>query len=587
LSNTLIIERALKDLILNNKREFVALISGEWGIGKTYFWNEFKEKYLQNQKNVVYISLFGLNSLDEIKHEIIIQLSKYTKYLNKYRDKIKSLKGGNIKSNDISLSISGQIVNSSLSLFSTNDFKNIVICFDDFERLSEKISLKDVMGLISQFKEQKECKVLMILNEKELNKLSDIDGKKHDEIFALYKEKVVDYTFQYQPSFNKVFDIVEKDIEYFNKEWIYDFFKKIDLKNIRIMKQVIYHLNHFNFIEAYQLEDEVIKEFVEIALKLFIFKAKCNYTFKELNKILEYHSKKVFMPTLQKEFGIDIDKEIPHNKKYENCIEKNQYILYSDDTDKTKDIEKIIYTFIDTYFIDRKKLKKLLNDNNNFVKNYYLRDTITTLRNNFYEDFSTTNEVLSQNILTELKKNRTTLYKLYSYENFKDIIDFIKQFIKDKTIDSIEEEFIKKYIEENYLTAKYNYNNSLEIIQKTYTWADKYILKLQKSHQVNNQNNIFDIFQQIIDRENLGLTLTDGYKLSNVSVKEYKELILSSKDFVNLLIKFLSKHKHSWQELEQAQENIKKALIEIKNMNDDFSWKVDEIVKKSQISLEY
>ena len=587
MSNTLIIERALKDLILNNKREFVALISGEWGIGKTYFWNEFKEKYLQNQKNVVYISLFGLNSLNEIKHEIIIQLSKYTKYLNKYRDKIKSLKGGNIKSNDISLSISGQIVNSSLSLFSTNDFKNIVICFDDFERLSEKISLKDVMGLISQFKEQKECKVLMILNEKELNKLSDIDGKKHDEIFALYKEKVVDYTFQYQPSFNKVFDIVEKDIEYFNKEWIYDFFKKIDLKNIRIMKQVIYHLNHFNFIEAYQLEDEVIKEFVEIALKLFIFKAKCNYTFKELNKILEYHSKKVFMPTLQKEFGIDIDKEIPHNKKYENCIEKNQYILYSDDTDKTKDIEKIIYTFIDTYFIDRKKLKKLLNDNNNFVKNYYLRDTITTLRNNFYEDFSTTNEVLSQNILTELKKNRTTLYKLYSYENFKDIIDFIKQFIKDKTIDSIEEEFIKKYIEENYLTAKYNYNNSLEIIQKTYTWADKYILKLQKSHQVNNQNNIFDIFQQIIDRENLGLTLTDGYKLSNVSVKEYKELILSSKDFVNLLIKFLSKHKHSWQELEQAQENIKKALIEIKNMNDDFSWKVDEIVKKSQISLEY
>jgi len=191
-----------------------------------------------------------------------------------------------------------------------------------------------------------------------------------------------------------------------------------------------------------------------------------------------------------------------------------------------------------------------------------------------------------QVILTELKKNRTTLYKLYSYENFKDIIDFIKQFIKDKTIDSIEEEFIKKYIEENYLTAKYNHNDSLEVIQKTYTWADKYILKLQKSHQVKNQNNIFDIFQQIVHRENLGLTLTDGYKLSNVSVKEYKELILSSKDFVNLLIKFLSKHKHSWQELEQAQENIKKALIEIKNMNDDFSWKVDEIVKKAQILLE-
>jgi len=582
-SNKLIIERALKDLIFD-EREFVALLSGEWGIGKTYFWNEFKQKYLHNKKNIVYVSLFGVNSLDEIKNEIIIQLSKYTKYLNKYRDKIKSLKGGTLKSDDMSLSIGGAIINSSLSLFSTNDFKNIIICFDDFERLSDKVSLKDVMGLISQLKEQKECKIIMILNEKELNKLSDIDGKKHDEIFALYKEKIVDYTFHYQPSFDEIFTIVKEDITYFKTEWIYNFFEREDLKNIRIMKQVIYHLNHFEFIKAYQLENEVVKEFGEIALKLFLFKSRCNYTFQELEKMLKYHSDKVLTPMLNKEFNLKMNEKVPNNKKYEACIEQNSYILYLKDTIQKKDIQKIIYNYLDNYFIDKKKLNELLSDNNKYVKNYYLRDTIATLRNNFYEDFSTSNEQLSQNILTELETNKNSLHRLYSYEDFKEIIDFIKQFINTKIINSIEEEFVKKYIETNYLTAKYAYENPLKIIQETYTWADSYILKLKESHQITNKENISDIFQQIIDKKSL--TLTDGYKLSNISVKEYKELILSSKDFVNLLIKFLSKHKGSWEELKQAQTNIKKALIEIKNINDNFSWKVDEIVKKTEIFLE-
>jgi hypothetical protein len=55
----------------------------------------------------------------------------------------------------------------------------VIICFDDFERLSSKIDLKDIMGLISYLKEQKICKILLIMNEKELDKLGSIDGKKY------------------------------------------------------------------------------------------------------------------------------------------------------------------------------------------------------------------------------------------------------------------------------------------------------------------------------------------------------------------------------------------------------------------------
>jgi hypothetical protein len=42
------------------------------------------------------------------------------------------------------------------------------VCFDDFERLSPSIKLEEVLGFIAELKEQKECKVVMILNEGKL-----------------------------------------------------------------------------------------------------------------------------------------------------------------------------------------------------------------------------------------------------------------------------------------------------------------------------------------------------------------------------------------------------------------------------------
>jgi len=83
MSNKQQIEISLKNLILNNDREFVAMLSGEWGIGKTYFWKEFTKEYLKD-KDVVYISLFGKNSLADIETDIVAKLYKYNKNLKKY-----------------------------------------------------------------------------------------------------------------------------------------------------------------------------------------------------------------------------------------------------------------------------------------------------------------------------------------------------------------------------------------------------------------------------------------------------------------------------------------------------------------------
>lgn len=65
-----ILEKQLK-LILkddNLKEGVVISLQGNWGIGKTYFWDEFA-KHSWNENQQVYISLFGKHKLDDIKNK--------------------------------------------------------------------------------------------------------------------------------------------------------------------------------------------------------------------------------------------------------------------------------------------------------------------------------------------------------------------------------------------------------------------------------------------------------------------------------------------------------------------------------------
>ena len=44
-----------------------------------------------------------------------------------------------------------------------------MICIDDIERHGKNLELRDVLGLITQLKEQKRCKVCLILNDEALD----------------------------------------------------------------------------------------------------------------------------------------------------------------------------------------------------------------------------------------------------------------------------------------------------------------------------------------------------------------------------------------------------------------------------------
>ncbi|PHS40039.1 MAG: hypothetical protein COB07_04785 [Sulfurovum sp.] len=343
MSNTRQIDISLKNLILDDDREFVAMLSGEWGIGKTYFWKKLftKEELKKSKKSITYLSLFGYSSIQSIKNDIVLKLSKEETTKAIFADAFRHFRttSGTKEGDESSgLSLSGSIISSALSIIPEKSLKGSIICFDDFERLSDKVSFKDVMGLIAQFKEQKECKVVIILNEGELS-------DENQKIFSRNKEKIVDYNFHYQPSQKELFVAIKEDIEkitWCEYQTIYNFFEKIYLKNIRIMKQALYLLEKFSFIKSESYDKKVIDEFVKIALNIFVFRITSNFSYQELQDFKEYKTK-ILSETLFSDNKKIV--RVPNFDKYLNSYEGIPYYITNDN------IEKILYNFIETYYI--------------------------------------------------------------------------------------------------------------------------------------------------------------------------------------------------------------------------------------------
>ena len=569
MSNKKQIEASLKSLILDGDREFVAMLSGEWGIGKTYFWKEFTTKHLK-EKNVVYISLFGKNSLADIETEVVTKLYRYNKGLKKYSKHLDTV--SNMASKAIGLPINVS-AGSLLSLFSPSDFKNIIICFDDFERLSDKVALKDVMGLISQFNEQKECKVIMILNKKELDKLSGIDGKKHDEIFALYKEKVVDYTFHYKPNQKELFEAIKEDIEkiaWCEPQTIYDFFEKIELKNIRIMKQALYQLNYFSFIGSENYDNKVLNEFVEVALNLLVFKAKSNHTYTEVQNMQKVEAE---------------DATIVVN---ENPIHQHTKLYYFPLPyfHQKEELEEIIDIYIDTHLLYQEELLTILKAYNDKLDNNSIRDQIFTIYNEARFSFSSNLSQCAKKIFNLLKNNKTTIPYIFAPMNLELYLNFIVEHNSSIMTKEFRDGLIKLYIDfkPDGERNRFSLIDYEKFIEKFYPHLMTY-LEDAIEEETKEQININDI-QAKLDKfsSHTSYNNQDIKFLNSLSSAIYKQHIEESEDFYNEVTAFLSIRIST--ELNKTTKNLKKALLELSKENKDNAWRISMFTQEANINLE-
>ncbi|WP_227062547.1 KAP family P-loop domain protein [Acinetobacter pittii] len=246
--NTLQKEQRLKELLENNirneKNGTAIAITGSLGIGKTFFWRSFLDKQLSDERvykndNVfnrkyAYVSLFGLESLSDLRTQIYSSIESYHSSIE-IPKWIKSLPSIFKDTRITQLGINAPVKLIDSLMFA--QVKDAIICFDDFERMSNKLDVKDVMGLANYLKLEKNCQIILILDE---DKTETENKRKYGD----YKEKLIDETI----ILNSVEPLIRANTKGIDEQLVnlmIDFAEKLDIHNFRFFQKVIKLFRYF------------------------------------------------------------------------------------------------------------------------------------------------------------------------------------------------------------------------------------------------------------------------------------------------------------------------------------------------------
>jgi hypothetical protein len=261
----------LKGFIKDEQANYALLLTGKWGIGKTYLvQHEMDGKVMEvGERYKIYISLYGVQTLDEVRKKIFMALkaresnstleqfetmellsdltfdfiseTKYVKGISKARDTYKKR-----RSNDF------------LSYLK----KTYVLIIDDIERTNIDADL--LLGLVSNFAEHPNVKVILVANEERL--IANLREKDKHLLYKNIKEKAVGETVVYEPDVNKIVpEIIEETVgsedgeyrEFMNesKGIIMQSFEYYGERNFRTLKHGLIKFKKFYHV----LEECIVK----------------------------------------------------------------------------------------------------------------------------------------------------------------------------------------------------------------------------------------------------------------------------------------------------------------------------------------
>lgn len=437
------IEKRLLEIM--RRRDPVAVaITGEWGIGKTYFWNHFKENSYEEfgLRKYAYISLFGIDSLDSLKYEIAIK----TQGVSQSKDKLKGAKSlfnkaldaidlSKIEGSGLSLNIGKSLITSTLS----NLVSDTVICIDDIERKSDKLSIRDIMGIINDLKLEKSCQVIVILHQERVN-----------DTFQEYKEKVFDEFLIIDDNWKTIENIANNDIIL---PILKIFYEEIKVRNIRIYEKSIrdykYIVSNSDFLDKSSrekiLKNILILRWIDYSHPVMHY---------EENKELKVNISYIF-EICEKILRNDIIAILPNEEKGFNTLRKYIGSFYSlflyDDWAKT--ILDILYNYDISQDSIKNITEKDLYINSKDSNSFLLRQLIDEFNSLKIEDnyCDRLYQALSRTVEIEnLREAEYFEFYLNILKNF-EREDLAKKFEKD-----VENLIDKKISVDNYQSVKTN-----------------------------------------------------------------------------------------------------------------------------------
>ena len=241
---------------LVQKTNYALLINGKRGTGKTYFMKHTVQSMIDNMLidrdkegyyTAIFISLYGLKSVDEISFHLAVAIKPYLKHLTIQSG---SVLAGILARGLVNLSGAGTVeeyvdaIKSAVSAdVKSSDF---VLIFDDLDRMSGSFSVDEFIGFVNSMVEHENNKVIIIADELKIEQ---------KELYHAAREKSIGVVVDFRSDFpGSVSDIVnsrfKEDTKFLGvfkelKEDIFKVFKQWKSDNLRTF---IYFLNHFQVI---------------------------------------------------------------------------------------------------------------------------------------------------------------------------------------------------------------------------------------------------------------------------------------------------------------------------------------------------
>ena len=459
---------SILDYIRSDYTDYAIMLNGEWGSGKTHFWNNKIRKKIESMQlngkryTTIYMSLYGISNLEEISKKIFIETTQLMdKNLRKFMDAHgqttipEYAKTGLDMANFFGVTQNGDKIDYA-DFFSTEDK---VLCFDDLERAN--VDVIDILGYINNFVEHDHIKTIIICNEKELStklKSSNLEMKTfiatylldrqgelnkadkpmvekiQDKIEHVFdkandyeriKEKLIGETFEYAPKFDYIINGIlmryENDPELIrfyreNTKLIISTFERSGTRNLRILKHA---LNDFK-----KIFDMVNKNYPNtshrIMQTMLIFTIAVSFEIKA-GKV----TKSKFM-------------NIKDNEEYKSILVSSRVLM--------DNRQFYIKEFDSTYYYNFKAEYRFFK----FIE-YYIRTRIFDMKI-FKDDMETIRNTVDTENLPGYKRLLTEEYWKISDDDFDDVIEDVIQDIKEGNIELID--IVKIYAYLSYFSRK-------------------------------------------------------------------------------------------------------------------------------------
>lgn len=487
--------KKFRNISLNNGEKNIILIDGNWGIGKTFTYKKYLE---ENSLKEIYISLFNLDKLEDIDKKLISSYminrinrnSIATKTVSKISNYFSIEAFDKLLENKVGFSISD--VTNLLQIESLEFDDNIVLCFDDLERIGDKVEFKNLLGKIEQL--HTKIDIIVLCNTKKLS-------KENLSIFDEYKEKVIDYTLTLD-SFDS--DFLEKFINKVNlndesKKILLGIFKEYGKNNLRYLIKVMKRYQEIENLcsgEEWFIKNQslIVKGIANLELELSLGV----YSKKELETLKGYE-----------EYFSKNNKD--RKEKDESELKKEVNFLNGISTEIVKIVE-LLYK----YYLGNSDLKRELNIYFNFVSEYEEFYRLVDLY------FLNTEENLDRYIV----KLEELYLKLFDNLSLKDKMYGYFIYIKYKKISNSEitkKNKIKKKLKDFYkikLQEKNIYGIDFDLgVLKEYIFREnKKIfeeLKLECMEEIKNETLTDDYIKTLISNE-------EFEKIRNINTKRYQ-----------------------------------------------------------------